>query len=210
MTDLKTCTKCGVTQPTANFDKYFRKKADRHELRSWCRACMALYARERYRRLNPEVRRYRNIDEETERTCRVCGVTKPIDQFHRSGGGRLDQGGARIYRRRVCGPCSNQQISETKRQWREAHPEAAAEENRLKARRYRQKNWKSNREYQREYHRRWAEENRDKVRAARQRYDAQRREKRRLERESRLSAVSDQSPAGGLPPGCQEGPRPEA
>lgn len=205
---LKPCTRCGVIQPLDNFDSYFRRRENRREPRSWCKSCMSQDAKERYRRKHPVTRRYRDLDGETHRTCRTCGETKPLEQFHRSGGGRLDQNGTRIYRRRVCGACANAAVTEYKRQQRQQDPEAAATENREKARKYRTQHGDRYRAYQKEYHKEWAARNRDKIRANRKRYDAKRRERKRDEHQG-LSAVPPQSPPGGISPGCPQETGPE-
>lgn len=167
---LKPCTKCGVIQPLDNFDTYFRRRENRREPRSWCRACMNRDARERYRRKHPNVRCQTDRPDGL-RTCRVCQEVKPIDRFYPTG---VHPNG-KTYRRHTCDTCANRQVSEFKRKQRDQDPEAARQENREKARKYRERHGEKYREYQKEYQRQWVARNRERVRANRERYEERRR-----------------------------------
>jgi 5-methylcytosine-specific restriction endonuclease McrA/rubredoxin len=79
MDDLKQCSKCKEIKPKAEFHK---NSMGKDGLESQCRACRAVYDRERAERNKaknaerPEVPEFKR--------CPKCGVTKPGDEFSRN------------------------------------------------------------------------------------------------------------------------------
>ena len=73
----KRCYRCGETKPAAEF---YHNTGHRDGLSAACRPCTKAEAHERWRRTHPEPSPYVIP---TEKTCSICGITKPLDQFHR-------------------------------------------------------------------------------------------------------------------------------
>lgn len=141
---MRACSLCGAEKPLDEFGKDKRRRDGRG---SWCKECSNARARERGRRATAA---YVPLPTNGERTCTVCGETKPLTEFGR----RKD---SPTGFRSACKPCKRVADTEAMRRWRERNPELNLE---------RARQWSADHiEQERE---RWA------------RYDAEHREERRL------------------------------
>ena len=107
-TGPKKCSGCMQVKPLSDYGTYRRGQKLYYQTR--CKACQVS---EREQRLAEERERLERYPE-TERTCRKCELTKPIDQFSKGDGGNL---------RKVCKDCK----AEQHRQWRARNTEHVQE-----------------------------------------------------------------------------------
>lgn len=141
---VKRCAKCGEEKPLEVFAKDKRRADGRG---SYCKACENARNRERGARLSAA---YVPAPTEGERTCSICGVTKPLTEF-----GRRKDSPAGF--RSACNDCKRIADAAAMRRWRERNPDLNLE---------RARQWRAEH----------PEEERERYR----RYDAANREKRRL------------------------------
>jgi hypothetical protein len=88
--DTKSCSRCGETKP---LDEFYRKEG---RPSSWCKVCTLADIKRRYRSKHPEPPPYQPP---TEKACKKCGETKPIEQYHR-------RRSARDGRQTICATCA--------------------------------------------------------------------------------------------------------
>lgn len=123
---MKTCKTCGVEKPTTEFTKNAQYRDRLHPM---CKECRNAYMRERKK----EVRYDRPAP--TERVCRKCGETKPLDEFYEVWTGRYGRAAnckscARAvargrYTKVKDDPEYRERVKGYTRRFRERHPEKA-------------------------------------------------------------------------------------
>jgi hypothetical protein len=114
----KRCYRCGKTKPASEF---YNNRGHRDGLSAACRPCTLTEAHERWRKKHPEPPPY---VAPTEKACTVCGVVKPLDQFHRNKNSRDG-------RKSDCAAC----CTAAALKWNNEHPDY----HRAKAREYHQR-----------------------------------------------------------------------
>ena len=94
--DKRTCSKCKIEQPVAEFNKKGFNKKGEVKRQAYCKSCHKVYIREWYK--NNKKRQYENIkrykrsikewlDEyRSKSSCQICGFKHPATiDFHHSG-----------------------------------------------------------------------------------------------------------------------------
>jgi len=100
--DTKACSRC---RETKTLDQFYRKEG---RPSSWCKPCTLADIKARYRSKHPEPPPYQPP---AEKACNKCGVTKPLEQFHR-------HRSARDGRNSFCAVCATAAASA----WNKANP----------------------------------------------------------------------------------------
>jgi hypothetical protein len=101
--DTKACSRC---RETKTLDQFYRKEG---RPSSWCKPCTLADIKARYRSKHPEPPPYLLP---TEKACNKCGVTKPLEQFHR-------RRSSRDGRNSICADCN----TEAAAKFNKAHPD---------------------------------------------------------------------------------------
>ena len=113
--DRKRCALCGEDKPVAQF---YKNSGHRDSLSTYCKPCTLADRHRVWRTKHPEPPPY---VPPTEKRCTKCGITKPLDQFHR-------RRSARDGRKEDCAICATAAALA----WNEKHPDY----HRKKAREY--------------------------------------------------------------------------
>jgi len=101
--DTKACSRC---RETKTLDQFYRKEG---RPSSWCKPCTLADIKARYRSKHPEPPPYQPP---AEKACNKCGVTKPLEQFHR-------RRSSRDGRNSICADCN----TATSLAFNQSHPD---------------------------------------------------------------------------------------